>query len=570
MDFADPVGAGYNARLARGPAGRPGYASGTADPLLVSAMFLALFWFLLAGAGSARWLADRRGWRPEWPAGAIGLTALTVTWLVTWPLLPLDFTLTRWPSQANLQPWQWRVDSGSWSVSLGWLVLAAIVAWAMWTRPSDSHPAGEPGLLLLTATGLLALWTAPGPGQVAAWFLLGLVVAGVMAPDPADPGNQPPERGGDEGIAGRQENSWPNSLWSGRLLWLWAGPALLWLALALVHGPDPAAAWPWFWLAAVAQLGLIPFHGWRRLAARQPSPLVALAGTLPALAGAVWLADGSLQGEAAGAAWLALALLSLLVGAFLSWWRPGGFALGLAGLLLLGTAAGPGTVRGLALVLLLGPLLVLPGPAPVEGRSGSDQTRLATLLTVTMALMVAGAPLYAHWLNDGPGWLLLAGWPAQAVLVAGLGVYLLPLGLLDRSRQPDPGPGATFSRPAPGRGPAWVGPLLALAPLAFLPYALAWRAGATGLVTSLLAVGSGLAWAVYARTGRGPGLERLSAGRWARDRMTRRLTGLAQLVAGALAAGRTALREAGLVLEGEGGMIWLLFLVVLFGLARLG
>jgi hypothetical protein len=357
----------------------------------------------------------------------------------------------------------------------------------------------------------------------------------------------------------------------------------LWLAASTLPAAAAAAGlemrgWPpltttYLLFAGLWQLGAFPLHLWRPLAARLLPPAAALAHTAPTVAGALLLARLETYGGSAAAFALPLTLaglVGLLLAAARAWTGQAegsaqassvaaALVLGQASLVLLADVwAGSEAVLAETRVLLLaGGILLL-----AAGRVAEDEhvaMRIGPLLAV---VALAGLPLtagfagrsalYETWLAQGR-WLL-------ALVTALLHVPLVAAAVLLVQKDA----AATGERPSPATLVAAAGLLLPGLGL----FTLQGLADA-GLLTWLAVLLPAAAGAALARVTGEPGPA------WPPARLLRQafalrlpLRPLTRIVRQGVGALGTALRAAILMLEGEGGMMWLLVLLVLVWLAR--
>jgi hypothetical protein len=569
-------------------------------PLLVIALLLS----------SAVSLPVIQRWRPALvPRFAfLGAAAAGLLWLTAAGSLPLSVTLSTWPEALALPAWQWQVDDVAWLLSALWLLLLAAgllihtavhleplpeeepggeasIAEQLWPSVQSLWPAVQPGLLLLLgAAGLIATWSASLAGMVTGWTALAATWIGLLL-------LATPFRETRRGIGGPP---------AGLLVRLGAGlsaPLFVWLAAAALpvsvnrggelaeigRWPLPAAAW--LLLAAVWQMGIFPLHMWRPLDCRLPAYSAALLHTAPALAGLallVRLVSATDVALSFGLPLTALGLLGLLVGVAMSWSvaadktrAVAALALGHASVVLLvGMWAGGEALLLEARVLLIGTGVLFLSTVAQQ----SDRPAWYAAGPVLAVAAVAGLPLtagftgraalYNAWLADGRFILVLvsallhipllatafyiAWWKHAGTAAHGAGLSSLSVGLLP----------PTVTLPEREK---WPGLLVAAA--LFLP-ALALVKG-SGLP---LAEVRFITWlALLAPVVGGVILLRHLPFLRETQLAFRQVVGLDlplarlyQNVGRLLAAAGSALREAAAILEGEGGMVWLLLLLLLF------
>ena len=518
---------------------------------------------LLVGAGAV-FLLSRLRPRYAGSASVITATAVTLLWLPVRLRLPLTLTVSPWPAGLTLPDWAWRVDDAAWEMSLAVLILVTAVTLYQVTEGQPFQLAGLPVpagalALLFGLAGLAALWANTLATLLAGWTLLGFVFFGVLLATPAMQ-----ERPAAAGTA-----------WA-RLGAAWAGLFFLWLAAATL---SPAAAgglaiheWPvltrsLLLVAALLQIGVFPLHLWRpEPQALQPG-VAALAHTIPSAAGVLlWarLEANSDIGLGFALPLTLLGLLGLFAAAYRAWSHPdaprrvaAALVLGQASVILLaGMWAGPEAVVTEGRVLLLaGGLLLLAAPAL---KAANPLSRLGPLLA---ALAMAGLPLtagfrgrallYGAW-QEGGRWLLIL---AAVLLHLPLAAAALRLVLDDVQ--------AHFERSPSLPGVASAAPTLV--PVIGLP-AVAGLAGASIVAwpAVLLPIVAGAALIRY--TDEAHQLQQLL-----RAALSVEIPAAGEAGVVVRAGGRSlaqALRQAVALVEGEGGLLWLLLLLVIVWLAR--
>lgn len=433
-------------------------------------------------------------------------------------------------------PWAWQIGETSWWPSLALAALALAGLLAAWTERFDSRRLVL--LLLLLAAGLAAAWANSPAAQVTAWTLLALLVWFLVRT------SAHPVRGAAPGV-------------------LALAPLALWLAAASF--PPVAAALEmesWrgpvltetLWLlGAFVALGAFPFHLWRLQPEQQPMAIVALANSAPAAAGAVLLA--SLAGSEAVASYalpLTLAgLLGLLWAAYLAWSRRVAPALILAeaGLvLLLGAWGTREAILAESRVLLLAGGTLLLAPYLPEESVWRRLARGPALLALAAFPLTAGFAgrglLYTTWVDSGRWLLVVVAVLTQIpVLAAGL-TRVWP-----RSWPPGRPRGTELALMLPALGLLSWQQIGEVAPLVWGAIALQ-IVGALALFRFASEAGElrqALQQALAVRLEKQPDLGPLRrAGRQAGN----------------------ALREATTLLEGEGGLLWIVLFLVIVWLAR--
>ncbi len=525
--------------------------------LVVILIFLATMAVLLTAMrrqpGPARWLA--------W--GSVAL--VTAGWFLARQQILLPPAAGTENSLNDLQLfWRWRVDITAWQMS-SWLLLLLLLAISVWREESEQTGAHLSLVLGLGLAGLLSLWAETPAALISSWALLsGLWWAGLWLNSDAI------------GRCDRARQDARLWLW---LLGLWGAIFCLWWGLAVAGANGRPSGW--LLLAAVAPMGVFPFHGWRSAQVRQRVSWWALLLLVPAASGASLLVRTAADATSTSAAaytlpLTGLGLLSLMAGGLLAWrelddpWRlAAALSIGQAGLVVLAAVwAGPAAALAEARVLLLACGLLF-----VASQAEHKLVRL--LAGALAAAALAGAPLlagfagrtalYDAWLADGrllllvvtPLLLSAAGGslPLAAAALLGIGIWRTPE--TDERR---------LSLPATGR-PAFVAVQLGL----LLP-------AAALLTTQGLAAAGWLSWLLtLLPLGAGVFLIRHAGSALEIAQLVRQSLQLRLPWRAASAGGRAvvesigaALREAAGILESEGGMLWLLLFLILFWLARQG
>jgi hypothetical protein len=576
-----------------------------------------LFVLALLLGGATLLPAVQRWWPARMPQVAF-LTAATTSlvWLLAAGFLPLSLTFSEWPVALSLLPWQGLVDEVAWLLSALWLLLlaAALLVHAATSLAPEAHrqdangqpvtgerllwpalepvrPALQPALLLLLgATGLIAVWSNSLAGILTGWTLLAAIwILLLLLATPLK-----------ESRHGSGEP--PGHL----LVRLGAGlsaPVFLWLAAAALPaavngggllseiGQWPLWASAWLLLAAVWQMGIFPLHLWRPLNWRLSPYTAALIHTAPALAGLsllIRLVTATDVALSFGLPLTAIGLLGLLAGAAMSWSVTGerlrvvaALALAHASLVLLvGMWTGGQALLVEARVLLIGiGLLFLSAGAKNEPRPAwyvvGPLLAAASLAGLPLTAGFTGrAALYNAWLDDGRFVLVLVSVLLHIPLLAtafyiawrsrpgdvsgGITPVSLNLGLLPKE----------MALPEREKWPGLLAAVALLLPAITLitPSRLAFAE--VRFVTWLAILAPVAAGAVLLRY-----LPLLREGQLALRQVVDLdlpLGWLYETVGRALAAAGSALREAAAILEGEGGMLWLVVLLVILWLAWLG
>jgi hypothetical protein len=505
------------------------------DRLSSALMILLSLVFLLPVGGLILWAGRRRGFGHVWAAG-LGLIGLTMlVWLVAGASLDRPVTLLNNSYQsAGLPPWTWELNATSWLLTGLWLLLGGLLLLYHWRQPAVLA-----GTLALLGAGLS--FTAAGNATT---LLAGLLLAsGVWLA---------------VGYSGEPEAS--GQVLAQRLIFWWLAIGLA--SYLLLPTSEPQGFM--LGLAALPLAGLFPFQQWRANNWPARTRLAPLLYGLPLLAALKLFTIQPDLTVTTGADWLApWGVVALALALAAAWAKRDGPAgrvalLSAGGVLvwLAGTFGGAGAAlaegRG---VLLAGvALFVLP-----HLRARALWQRLPHWL---LAATLVGLPLTAGGFGRG---LLYNGLAAQGQMMALLLISLLTVPLTALWLSWAIGEPTTI----PALHDTGNGPLRPILPWLFLLLALPLPAQISGLgeltLNSWLALVLPLisgAVLVYVRQQR-PGFS------WNPEQLGRgRQTLLAQLNQLGLML-RQAIAEAGRLLEGEGGLLWILCLAVLFGLARL-
>ncbi len=534
----------------------------------MSTFLLLLLAFLLGGTIVSFLLAR---FRPRYAADGAAISAVLslVLWLFAERSVPFDASLGNNNLSAGLSLLELYVDDFIWRTSFyllllvtaSLLVMISINRTAMLDTRRSMRSRLAPGLtLLMTATALFSLWSLSLPALLTGWTLLA--------------------------------GSWAILLWSswkdkddpsgaivrmGLLL-----ISLLFLGLALASQPNitDLASHPGSWssqtrawatMAAIVQLGAFPFHWWRPSGDGLAGGLDALIYIVPSIAGAQLLArlgaDNGGEGSVILFILTAFGLLGLLYSVGYSWSHlddpksiGASLVLALAGLILLAAAwAGEATVYAFIQVLVLavgGILLAVTWPGRllpaykipvfvgvasiagfpltagflgITGLYGSlaDSNRLNLAVVTALTLTPIIAAVFFHF------WTL--GGDARRIRMSSLGLTRFVLALS----------------------------LLALG-LIMTPAVIGEINQVTGWILLLLSTLGAVSIAWY--TIRAPEVRGAIKGAF---NFHLPVDSSKQVLGSFLTAAGTVVRDAAAILEGEGGMLWVLLLVVIFWLARL-
>lgn len=535
---------------------------------------LTLFWLLLAGGVAIPSLARWRFRHGELAAASISGLA-TLIWLLLRNDVPLEIRVSDWPAVAQLPPWNWQVDEIAWRLTgclllllTGSLLVASSVGAtrgrAKEMAAAANVPASSLAMLLVAAT-LVCLWASSLAGVMAGWILLLVVWAGAQL-----------LANGDGDMVASQVVP--------RMGWLLLSLFFLWLAAAFVPvGANfslsmtewPQVATSSVLTAALLQMGVWPFYGWRQLSRPAHPALAILLPVLPSIAGASLLARlvGSSDISTGYALFLtAFGLLGLLLAVQRLWLRLhspngmlGALALGLTSVALLGgTWAGAGALVAQTTVMALLPgffflafatgmamprwarvvgglvaLAAMAGLPPMVGLAGvgtlydgllAQGRWLLVLVTALLYVPFLAAVLLSAWRYGAPEGTAteMAGGNFRLVNIAWLlGLVLPAVGLLSFSALAE----------TTVRFEAWLALLLpVLGALALVRYV-------GSVEEARLALQHAFDWHLLAA------LPHFVWRTW-----LRRLD--------------TAVRDAAAILDGEGGMLWMLVLAVVLLVVR--
>jgi hypothetical protein len=520
-------------------------------------------------------LSRKRPWLASF-AAAVTCGVALLWWLPVQTQLPLDLVPAATHALGDLSATTLQVSGHVHQITFYMLLaLFAALCAGVGKRLSgssgaDSRPASFAAATLLLAAGLLAIWAASPAALLRFWTLLFI--------------------------------AWSLLMWTsrsakdeaGRLLARAGAMAtsLLFLALAATAVPIqfgsaaepgvwPASAKLWAALAAAVQLGGLHFRGQAAggepSGGRQRAEWAAVGVRVaPAAAAVSLLVRLQLSGGGSMAAVVMLTVVGLLwmmAGAQMAWSHiadqrrvAGALSLALSGLILLMAAwTGPDAiVAGSGVLLLATTVYTLLDvrqmvPAPRWQRVGVLVAVAAVLGLPFTGGYIALAALYAG-LRAGGGALLM---PVIVVFLVALGGALV-LTIWRRSRWPGkekaPGPG-----PGPGRAPGLAAYVLVSGQVLPLLGLLALRVPLPDLLPAL-AIAVGLAGSVLLARFAGRLTTARAIARQA-GQVTVRTTGITGAWREATRSTAAAVREAEAILESEGGLVWLMVLVLLAFLA---
>lgn len=504
-----------------------------------------------------------------------GLTAGTaivflalVLWLVIGRLLPQTAALDLEVMGSGLVSLRYSIDARNWLTCLSLLILAASSLLLIPNGRSAQRPAPGNGpadnvlaavILLSVVSVMVSIWAITLPALISGWAMVAATYFLLLKfSSTVDSDNSVPIR--------------KTALLLSGLLFLVlaaaAQPSLFSLPLRQEIWSNQAKAWAM--LAVVLQLGAFPLHWWRASRDEQRYGTSALIWLFPSIAGIQLLETVAVNGEnnvdLLTVLLTAVGLIGILYAVCLAWSRPGSsemtarvVAYGQIGLMLIAAAW-----SGSESVLALSQVLILAVGGLLLGISRSIQFRhyFKIPLIVFLASM-AGVPLtrgnmgivllYADMAAKGQYILAVVTALAFTLAMAALVVQLLQAwranGGMDSSTTIRARYGLAMSMPA-------LGLIVFSLPRTDSNQLTAW------LLISLSILGSVvLGWYIH----NNPEILESLGGAFRLDISLQRTRGLL------ISAGKTAstiVREAAGILEGEGGMLWLLVLAVIIWLAR--
>jgi hypothetical protein len=532
-----------------------------------------VIWSLLAG-GIIIAVSSRSRLRFNHSVAILATGLAFLGWISLRARLPATITFSEWPAVTQLSPWVWRVDELSWHLSGVLLVLASGTLLAS-LRPRDTGmEAGDLAVnariplpaqvLLLTAAGLIALWADTLAGLLAGWTL-SIFVWGALLLIIND----------DLGLDAKV--SFP------KLIWLLLSLFFLWMAAANI--PPGAgrnlnmASWPRIakssvLTAALLQMGVWPFLGWRPLDRTYPSDMSSLLHIIPALIGASVLARLVASSDFSMGYSLfltAFSLLGMLLGIQRIWVTgdparmPALLALVQTSTALLagvwsGSEALLAEIR--VMVLTVGILFIVPDPRRIGPRwwvTVSYGIALAAIMGLPLTAGFNGrVSLYNALLQDGRYILMLVTSLMYVPLVVAIARRVL---VQNTTNIPDLEPSSVNT--------AWYDNVVIAAPLLLSLGLLSLK----GPPLSTILAGSWLGLAI-------PFVGGLIAHRYLGDIHDTRaalrrafalnlpLETIGVLSRAFLNHFGKAVRDAAVILEGEGGMIWMFVLIVVLLLIR--
>ena len=510
-------------------------------------------------------------WRKAWFAPEITIAFVTFSlllWLLLGSNLPHSLTLVKWSAGGVETNWSLLVDTLTWRSSLYLLLLST--AALLVARPQLKPGAPDinisptqwlllPIILLLVLTGLLAILANSLAGLASSWTILATSwFAFVWS-------------------AGQPIKQVRRTLTYGGTLLL--GVAFLWLAEAALPGSLSGASdgenWSepaiiWASLAAMVYLGAIPFQWWRSIDqwGKFSTSTIALIHLVPGIVGGSLLARMA-SFNVTNTGYLLFAtgfgLIGYLIGISMAWIHLGNPRKSLSGLIL--AEAG--------MVMLVG---VWASPTAVVAQVGVFSLAMAAFYLVSEkpqwrfnwpiimpVIAIAGMPLtvgflglaslYGSWLDHDLLSLML--------VTVFLNIPLIAVAILAWRSEETLTRRESFDRFQPILDAGGL-VLLSLGLFALPDFSLASRDILLWLSLVLAGIGGiALAWFAGRSSLAQTDLKDAFRLNIPRDQ--------AQKLFGQLASGITlVVREAITILEGEGGMLWVVVLIIVMWLARRG
>ena len=497
-------------------------------------ILMSLVLLPLLGAIFLFW-AQRREDIPVWNAGIAILGLTSVLWLASRGGLNQPVALLSDSYEAlGLPAWAWQLDETRWWLAGYWLALVLLVVLGNWGRTTFI-----PVTLLLTFAGLLI--TA---GHSVTAFLGGLMLASLVWLTVGYAVN--------EAVSG--------FLLGQRLLvwWLTIGLALFLFLPAGATQPVILA------VAALPVLGVFPFHYWREREWSESAGVAPLLYGLPALVAMRLFLEQPTFAIEAGAAWLApWGVVALTVVAITAWTGRGRISSRMA---LLGCSAVftwlAGTFGGAAAAMAEGRGLLIAGAAMFILPRIPISAAWQRIPYWVVAASMAGLPLTAGGFGRGLLYegLLRANMAGAWVLLSLLSTLPISLWIWWASGDSDIETTLPDERHNPLRQVVpWlfvvallpsIGQIVELSTISLN----GWLALLLPVVTASVLV--------YVRG------QRPTFG-WNPEQLRRGWHSFQGQLSEAGGVLRQTVAEAGRILEGEGGLLWILFLAVIFGLARL-
>lgn len=354
---------------------------------------------------------------------------------------PLTQIVSNWqPVSVFTVPISFRVDQTAWIIGVGLLLACAATAFTWLAYPGHSRPAPRALSLLLIASALAGVYASNLLTLTVAWGLLDVVfIAALLV-------RSGPQVGRRAAVAIVLNTSSTICVWIATLLIENGHDSLYWHLVSLPGEPR-------MWLAAagVLRLGLYPLHQWLPLELSQEPDRSVLLFTVPPTVGLALFARLAMTRNLppAGESIVPLlGLISAVVGAVLAWHSSRArsglpfIALGLAGLAVLdaGSLSTPGTLIAVTLnwLFIMISLLI--------ARGFMRRASWWSVGTIIAGLSIAGVPgtlgfaarysMITNLIRSGE-WVMLAGGILAEVLLmaAAVRVILAPT-LNERDDQP--------------------------------------------------------------------------------------------------------------------------------------
>ncbi len=477
---------------------------------------------------------------------------------------PFTEIVAAWqPISVFTTPLSFRVDRVAWLLALGFMLILNATAFTWVAYPGRQRPAPRALSLLLIATAIASVFASNLLTLAIAWGMLDLVFVSALLL------RSGPEVGRRAALAIVFNVSSTVCVWIAALLIENQANSLYWHLFNAQEGPR-------LWLAAavVLRVGLYPFHQWLPVELSNEPDRSVLLFTVPSATGlALWVRLTLSNALPAQSIVPALSILSALVGAGLAWRASqprNGLpyaALGLSGLVVLGavTHGHPGILIAATLnwMFILTSLFI--------SRDLHPRKPYWSIGVFVAALSLAGLPgtlgfamlqpLYTD-LVQSKQWLMLA-----ACVLAEAGLIAAAVHLLLKTAEESLAHGV-------GRQISWgIAITLAVAPLVLLAFApemipglpsigaMLSELGLIGAIAVIVSIGLGIygAWRRQTAVLRSTIESNGSGAAW---ESILRLEWLNSALFYAIDLLTGILRAVARVIEGEGGLLWTLVLVV--------
>jgi len=261
---------------------------------------------------------------------------------------PVTQIVSEWqPVSVFTAPISFRVDQTAWIMSVGLLIAGLATALAWLAFPGQSRPAPRALSLLMIAAAVASVYASNLLTLTMAWGMLDLMfVAALLV-------RSGPQVGRRAAVAIILNTTSTMCVWIATLLIENGHDSLYWHLVNLPDGPRM-----WLAVAGVLRMGLYPLHQWLPVDPSREANRSALLYTVPPMAGlALWSRLAITHNLPETSIVPLLALISAVVGAVLAWQNSRSRAglpyltLGLAGLAVLdlGVLTTPGTLTAVAL-----------------------------------------------------------------------------------------------------------------------------------------------------------------------------------------------------------------------------